>query len=122
MNNLNSILIEGNLVRDPVFKTTEKGTPVCNLTIATNRFFRQNLEKEVSFFDVEAFSNLAEDCHNQGYKGRSVRVIGRLKQNRWTNAEGKPCSRIYIIAEHIEYRPDFNEQNETCNAGEKKAV
>jgi len=25
MNNLNSVLIEGNLVRDPVFKTIEKG-------------------------------------------------------------------------------------------------
>jgi single-strand DNA-binding protein len=108
MNNLNSILIEGNLVRDPLFKNTPKGTPICSFTIASNRFFKQdsNIEKEVGFFDVEAFSKLADSCRSQGYKGRGVRVVGRLKQNRWSD-KGQPHSRIYIVAEHIEFRPDL---------------
>jgi single-strand DNA-binding protein len=57
MNNLNSILIEGNLVRDPLFRSTPKGTPVCTFTLASNRFFKQDsgLEKEVGFFDVETW-------------------------------------------------------------------
>jgi single-strand DNA-binding protein len=124
MNNLNSILIEGNLVRDPAFKKTEKGMPVCNFTIATNRFYKQNinLEKEVGFFDVEAFSKLAENCCNHGYKGHAVRVVGRLRQNRWTNAEGKLCSRIFIVAEHVEYLQDFNKQKETSSVEEQEAV
>jgi single-strand DNA-binding protein len=124
MNNLNSVLIEGNLVRDPVFKTTEKGTPICNFTIASNRFFRQDteLEKEVGFFDVEAFSRLAENCRGHGYKGRAVRVVGRLKQNRWNNAEGKSCSRILIVTEHIEYRTDFSKQDDTLSFEEQEAV
>jgi len=124
MNNLNSILIEGNLVRDPVFKSTEKGIPICSFTIASNRFYKQNseLEKEVGFFDVEAFSKLAEACKGHGYKGKPVRVVGRLKQNRWKNAEGKSCSRILIVAEHIEYRPDFNKQDETYDTEEQEAV
>jgi single-strand DNA-binding protein len=124
MNNLNSILIEGNLVRDPVFKNTERGTPICSFTIASNRFFRQDteLEKEVGFFDVEAFSKLAENCQGRGNKGRAVRVVGRLKQNRWTNTDGKQCSRILIVAEHIEYRPDFKRQDEAYDAEEQKAV
>ena len=55
MNNLNSILVEGNMTRDPVMRTTPKGTQVCAFTIASNRYFKQDsgLEKEVSFFDVE---------------------------------------------------------------------
>jgi len=124
MNNLNSVLIEGNLVRDPIFKTTEKGTPICNFTIASNRFFRQDteLEKEVSFLDVEAFSKLAENCRGHGHKGRAVRVVGRLKQNRWNNAEGKSCSRILIVAEHIDYRPDFNKQDDSFDFEKQEAV
>ena len=60
MNSLNSILIEGNMVRDPLLRSTPKGTSVCNFTIASNRFFRQdsNLEKEVGFFDVETWVKL----------------------------------------------------------------
>jgi single-strand DNA-binding protein len=112
MNNLNSILIEGNMVREPQYRTTPKGTPVCTFSLASNRFFRQEsgYEKEVSFFDVETWSKLADTCNNQGKKGRGVRVVGRLKQDRWTGTDGKPRSRIAIVAEHVEFRPEFKKE------------
>jgi single-strand DNA-binding protein len=113
MNNLNSILIEGNLVRDPLLRSTPKGTAVCNFTLASNRFFKQDsgYEKEVGFFDVETWSKLAEHCYNQGRKGRGVRVVGRLKQDRWNSPDGKTHSRVAIVAEHVEFRPDFRREN-----------
>jgi single-strand DNA-binding protein len=122
MNNLNSILIEGNLVRDPLFRTTPKGTPLCTFSLASNRFFKQDsgLEKEVSFFDVETWSKLAENCYNLGRKGRGVRVVGRLKQERWNGSDGKSHSKVAIVAEHVEFRPEFkkNGQGETNLAEE----
>jgi single-strand DNA-binding protein len=117
MNNLNSILIEGNLVRDPEYRTTPKGTAVCKISLACNRFYKQDgvMEKEVSFFDVETWGKLAETVNQLGHKGRGVRVVGRLKQDRWQNNEGKTQTKVYIVAEHVEFRPDFqqNEQNQS---------
>jgi single-strand DNA-binding protein len=112
MNNLNSILIEGNLVRDPLYRSTSKGTALCTFTLASNRYYRQDseLEKEVGFFDVETWAKLAESCNNLGHKGRGVRVVGRLKQERWAGADGKPRSRVSIVAEHVEWRPDFKRE------------
>ena len=109
MNNLNSVLIEGTLTRDAAFRNTSKGTAVCNLSLACNRYFRQDsgLEKEVSFFDVEAWSRVAENCRDKGSKGRGVRVVGRLKQERWNGADGKARSRVVIVAEHVEFRPEL---------------
>jgi len=109
MNNLNSILIEGNLVRDAEYRTTPKGTPVCKFTIASNRFYKQEnvMEKEVSFVDIESWGKLAEIVNTKGRKGRGVRVVGRIKQERWQNSEGKAMSRIIIVAEHAEFRPEF---------------
>ncbi len=114
MNNLNSILIEGNLVRDPVFRSTPKGTSVCTFSLASNRFYKQDseTEKEVSFFEVETWSKLAESCRNFGSKGRGVRVVGRLKQQRWNDTEGKPQSKIMIVAEHVEFKPVFNKDSD----------
>jgi single-strand DNA-binding protein len=114
MNNLNSILIEGNLVRDPLFRSTPKGVPLCTFSLASNRFFKQDsgMEKEVSFFDVEAWGKLAEHCYNLGHKGRGVRVVGRLKQDRWTGSDGKNHSRVTIVAEHVEFRTDFKKDGE----------
>ncbi|MDF1569415.1 MAG: single-stranded DNA-binding protein [Spirochaetaceae bacterium] len=106
MNNLNSIILEGNLTRDPVIDTTPKGTSVCHFTVASNRFYKSDGERqeEVGFFDVEVWSRLAETCGEYLEKGRGVRVVGRLKQDRWTNPEGEPRSRIRIVGEHVEFR------------------
>ena len=123
MNNLNSILIEGNLVRDPLFRTTSKGTSLCTFSIASNRFFKQDsgLEREVSFFEVETWAKLAENCYNLGRKGRGVRVVGRLKQERWTGADGKPHSKVAIVAEHVEFRPDFKKEEPAIPADDLTA-
>jgi len=111
MNNLNSILIEGNLVRDPMLRSTSRGTQICTMCLASNRYYKQDpnsgFEREVSFFDIETWSKLAEACYAKGKKGRGLRVVGRLKQNRWNDTEGKQRSRISIVAEHVEFRPEF---------------
>jgi single-strand DNA-binding protein len=113
MNNLNSILIEGNLVRDPELSYTPKGTAVCKFSVACNRSWKQDdeFQKEVSFFDVSTWTRLAEVCGEYLKKGRGVRVVGRLKQDRWTDPDGKPHSRVEIIAEHVEFKPQLKKQD-----------
>ena len=112
MNKLNSVLIEGNLVQDPEYRTTSKGTPIATFTIASNRFYRgeTDLEKEVGFFNVETWGKMAEQMNSLAHKGRGVRVVGRLKQDRWQDSEGKQHSRVAIVAEHVEIRPERTPQ------------
>ena len=122
MNNLNSILLEGNLVRDPELSYTPKGTPVCSFSVATNRYFKQGEEfqQEVSFFDISAWSRLAEVCAEYLKKGRGVRVVGRLKQDRWEDPEGKSHTRVVIIAEHVEFKPEFKKSQEAEKGTEQE--
>jgi single-strand DNA-binding protein len=109
MNNLNSVIIEGNLVRDPETKTVASGQMLCMFSIANNRYYKQGqeTEKEVSFFDVDVWGKAAEVCARLGHKGRGVRVVGRLKQETWTDNSGKH-QKVKIIAEHVEWRPESN--------------
>ena len=124
MNNLNSILIEGNLVRDPELSYTPKGTAVCKFSVGCNRQWKQDdeVQKEVSFFDVSTWTRLAEVCGEYLKKGRGVRVVGRLKQSRWTDPDGKPHSRVEIIAEHVEFKPQLKKQDGSPDAEEEKPV
>lgn len=108
MNNLNSTILEGNAVRKPELKTTPKGTNICVLPIAVNRYYKNTsggYDSEVSYFDIESFGKLADFCAEKAEKGQGVRIAGRLKQNRWKTAEGEGRSRITVIAEHIELKP-----------------
>jgi single-strand DNA-binding protein len=36
-----------------------------------------------------------------------VRVVGRLKQDRWEDQEGKTRAKVHIVAEHVEFKPKF---------------
>jgi len=121
MNNLNSVLIEGNLVRDPELSYTPKGTPVCKFSVATNRFFKQDddYQREVSYFDITTWSRLAEVCGEYLTKGRGVRIVGRLKQDRWEDADGNTRTKVQIIAEHVEFKPQAKTVDEQAEDGLK---
>jgi single-strand DNA-binding protein len=112
MSHLNSILIEGNLADDPVFRKTEKGTSLCTFSIASRHCYRQDfdLKKEIGFFDVQTWAKVAENCQELGHKGRGVRVVGRLKQERWKDSDGESHFRVVIVAEHVEFRPETKKE------------
>ncbi|QEN09426.1 single-stranded DNA-binding protein [Oceanispirochaeta crateris] len=110
MNNLNSVILEGNLVRDPEANLTPKGTPVCKFSVASNRYYKSEgiRQSEVSYFDVEVWSKVAEACEKHLQKGRGVRVVGRLKQDRWTDEEGSSHYKVKVVGEHVEFKPQLS--------------
>ena len=109
MNNLNSILLEGELVKTPDSRNDQKGNPVCRFTLSSSRFFKREngIEKETGYFDIETSGKLALQCKQNGRQGRGIRVVGRLKQEHSRNGEGMPVARIVIVAEHVEFRPEI---------------
>ncbi|MBN1892327.1 MAG: single-stranded DNA-binding protein [Clostridiales bacterium] len=123
MNQLNSILIEGNLTRDPEISYTPQGTAVGKFAIATNSSYKSGEEwiKEVSFFNVLTWARLAEVCAAHLTKGRGVRIVGKLKQSRWTDEQGTARSIIQIVAEHVEFKP-VTKQDVTTGTDEQAAA
>jgi len=101
MNALNSILIEGNVIANPVKSETSRGTIVCDFKIASSRFYRKDeaTEEERSIFDIESWAKLAELCAEHCTEGRGVRVVGRFKQCK----DGS----IKVVAEHVEFKPQI---------------
>ena len=105
MNSLNQIILEGNVCRQPELRQSAAGTNVGIMPIAVNRSYknmRGEAVEEVSYFDITTFGKTAEVCTKYATIGRHVRIVGRLKQDRWKNLEGKAQSKVNIIAEHVE--------------------
>lgn len=124
MNHLNSLIVEGIIVKQAAFSEPVQDFKVCKFPIAVHRWYKgKNGEgkEETYFLDVEAYGKLAEVCMKKGEKGCSVRVVGRIKQERWED-DGKMKSRIIVVAEHIEYKPKFesNKTAETTNSINEK--
>jgi single-strand DNA-binding protein len=112
MNNLNSVLLEGNLVKDPEkVLIGENGRTMARFPIAVNRYYKNGNKEpveEVLFISTQVWGTLAEGCLTYLQKGRGVRVVGRLRQERWNDKEGQSHERIVVVAEHVEFKPDQN--------------
>lgn len=123
MNQLNQVIIEGNVVKEPEKKILKNGSAFCSIPIAVNRTYKTKegkFEKEVSFFDIDTFGKFAELCSTLCPKGRGIRVVGRLRQNRWADEDGKNHSKINVMAEHIEFMPVFHKNSEGQNVKESE--
>jgi single-strand DNA-binding protein len=112
MNSLNSILIEGILEKEPLYRITARGTPVCTFKVVSSGSYREDgeLKEEQGCFSIESWRAMADHCNALGHKGSGVRVVGRLKELRWDDRTGKKQSRIIIVGEHVEFRPEQKEE------------
>ena len=121
MNQLNSIILEGNVVKKAEFSEPKTGFQVCKFPLAVNRKSKTpegETKEEVSYFDVETYGEMAESCYKWCDKGQGVRVVGRLKQNRWEE-NNKKHSKVFVVAEHVEYK--FSKQKGEANKDNSQA-
>ena len=102
MKHFNTIIIEGNLTREPQFGNSQSGTAIIKFSIANNQDFGQN--KKTNFVDVVAFNKLAEICGKYLAKGSRVLISGELSQSTWKDKEsGQQRSKFEVIASHVEF-------------------
>lgn len=108
MNGFATVVVAGNLVRDPEMKYAPSGTPICEFGVAVNEKFNKDGEKreEVSYFDVTCFGKTAEVASQYLTKGKPVALEGKLQQQRWENQDGQKRSKIVVIANRIHFLPD----------------
>jgi single-strand DNA-binding protein len=106
MPDINSVIIVGNLIKDPTFRTTTTGVPVANFTIASNRKFKDNsglIKEDVCFIGVVAWYKLAESCYENLRKGSAVLVEGELQSRSWKTEDGFNRSTVEIKARRIQF-------------------
>ena len=100
MNNLNSLIIEGVVVGEPHYLEEHN---VLNFTIEVARYYKTrdgNDATELSQFNIVAYGRMTSVPLKDGV---GVRVVGRLKQNKWVDG-GVTHSEVQVVAEHIEVR------------------
>ena len=109
MNDINSVVLIGNLTRDcgsqeRDFSFNANGTAVANISIACNRSRKQGEEyvTDVSYFNVTIFGKTAENLKPYLKKGQKVGISGYLKQDRWTDKNGNNQSSVKVVAETVE--------------------
>lgn len=101
---LNKVMIIGRLGRDPEMRYTPSGRPVTTFSVATSRTWNTadgERRTETEWFNVVAWSNLAEICKQYLSKGQRVYIEGRLQNRQWEDSEGNKHSSTEIVANEM---------------------
>ncbi|MCX7818896.1 MAG: single-stranded DNA-binding protein [Kiritimatiellae bacterium] len=106
MASLNKVFLIGNLTKDPDVRRLPSGEDVAEMRLAVNRRFRDRSGKdreETLFINVAVYGNRAAVVGKYLRMGSPVLIEGRLRQEEWTDREGKRQSRISVVAENFEF-------------------
>lgn len=104
MANINSVILEGNLVKAAELSFWSDGTPYCKFTIANNEYYKEkdgNYTGIPSYIDCLVKGNFARVMSEHLHKGRRIIVSGRLKQQTWQSEDGQKHSKIVIKVAEI---------------------
>src|SRR4030042_3236531 len=118
---LNKVMIIGRLGRDPEMRYTPSGRPVTTFSVGTNRSWNTaNGERrtETEWFNVVAWSNLAEICKQYLIKDSQVYIEGRLQTRHWDDQEGNKHTSVEIVANEMIILGERREAGETSPESE----
>ncbi len=101
----NTVTLVGNATRDPELRYTAGGAATASFGLAVNRRWQnrqtQEWEEQVSFFNVVAWREMAENIGETITKGTRVVVTGRLEQRSWETPQGEKRTVVEVVADEI---------------------
>ncbi len=104
--NINTVVITGNLTRDPELRHTGGGTSVCGMRVAVNSRRRDgsgNWIDKPNYFDVTVWGAQGENCATYLSKGRPIAVDGRLEWREYQDRDGNKRQSVDIIADSVQF-------------------
>jgi len=105
MANLNTVLLIGNLTKDPEVRYTPSGKAVGDLRLAVNRRYRTSDGEdrdETCYIDIVVWGRQAETCGEYLRKGSAILTEGRLQYDEWER-DGQKHSRIRVVAHRVQF-------------------
>jgi single-strand DNA-binding protein len=107
-----TVIVVGNLGRDPEMRYTPSGQAVTNLSVATSRKYTDSSGEqrdETIWFRVSVWGRQAETVNQYLRKGRQVLIEGRLVPDEngnpriWNRQDGSPAASFELSAQTVRF-------------------
>lgn len=111
--NINSVILTGNLTRDPELRSTSSGTHVLQFSIAVNDRVKDGGEwkDRPNYIDCTMFGTRAESLSKFLHKGSKVGVQGKLHWSSWEK-DGQKRSKVEVWPDMVELLTPRNAQKD----------
>ena len=119
---VNKVILIGNLGSDPEVKYFDDESCIANLSIATNRRYKNRAGDQVDeteWHRIVLRTGLAKVAEKYLKRGDSLYVEGRLRTRKWTDQAGADRYTTEIIAEEMTM---LGSRNGDAPSGQPQAV
>ena len=137
MNSVNKVILIGNVGKAPEIRSTQSGSKVANLTIATSESWTSKhtgqREEKTEWHRLVVWGKLAEIVEKYIQKGSKIYIEGKLETRKWADKDGKdqytteinvdnltmldskrdePTSKVSVSAQGVTHSQSFQQDEE----------
>jgi single-strand DNA-binding protein len=108
---MNQIFLVGRLTSDPEVRFSPQGKAVCTFTLAVDRPYRKDHEKEADFIKHVVWDKRGESCGNNLRKGSEVATVGRLQIRSYDGKDGQKRWVTEVIVSEIQFLNNYGKKD-----------
>ena len=103
---VNKAIIVGTLGQDPEVRYTANGSPVANISVATNENWKDRntgeMQERTEWHRIVMFGRLAEIAQQYLKKGSQAYFEGRIQTRKWQDQQGNDRYSTEIVANEMQ--------------------
>ena len=111
---MNSVVLVGNIARDPELRKTSSGLSTCQLTVVVSRPKNKEGVAEADFIPVVTWRTQAENCAKYLTKGKKVAVQGEIRVRSYEK-DGHKVYVTEVLANNVEFLSPRGQQGSSTN-------
>ena len=100
---MNIAILIGRLTHDPELKTTPNGVSVCSFSIAVERAYRKDQERQTDFINIVAWRGSAEFISKYFHKGSMIGIEGAIQTRRYQDKDGNNRTAFEVVANNVQF-------------------
>ena len=100
---MNRVILVGRITKDPEIRYTSNDIPVCQFTLAVNRRYQSNGERQADFINCVAWRSSAELLGKYVKKGAQIGVEGQIQVRSYEDNGGVKRYATEVICESITF-------------------
>ena len=111
----------GRLTQDPEVRTVGDDRLVCTFTVAINRKFSKDGERQADFINCVAWGKTAEFVEKYFKKGNMIAVEGSIQTRSWEDDEGKKRYATEISISQVHFCGSKEDSDSSDNTDKKSS-
>lgn len=114
--NLNKVILGGRLTSDIELKQTPSGVSVCSFSLAVNRKYSKEGERQADFINCQAWRSTAEFISKYFGKGSAICIEGSIQTRTWTEKDGQKRYATEVVVDEAMFVDGKNDAQGTETA------